>query len=132
MAFILILIVTVLAGAIIGHFAGKLIKKSGLGLADRLLGASFGLVRGVLACAIVVLILAVFPLGPQPLNQSRMAPYVMQGARVIVNVAPEELRSRFRAGFEQARRVWNERSDEVLERDKDTKQQNKGASQRVP
>jgi len=110
-AFLLILFATMLAGGLIAHFAGKLLAKTGLRWFDRLLGASFGLVRGILACAIVVLVLAVFPLGPQPLNESRLAPYVMQGARVIVSVAPQEMRSRFRAGFERVRQVWNERKE---------------------
>ncbi len=120
-AFLLILGLTVLAGAIVSHFAGKLVKKSGLRWADRLLGASFGLVRGVLTCAIIVLVLTVFPLGSQPLNNSRMAPFVIQGARVIVSVAPEDLRSRFRTGFEQVRRAW-EGGEQGLERGKDAGQ----------
>lgn len=110
-AFLVILFATMLAGGVIAHFAGKLIAKAGLRWFDRLLGASFGLVRGILACAIVVLVLAVFPPGSQPLNESRLAPYVMQGARVIVSVAPREMRSRFRAGFERVRQVWNERKE---------------------
>ena len=112
-AFLAILCAVMVAGGFLTHFLGKVVAKAGLGWFDRLLGAGFGFVRGVLVCAIVVLVLTAYPLKRQPLNESRLAPYVMQGARVIVNAAPQEMRDRFNEGFERARQVWNERKKDL-------------------
>jgi membrane protein required for colicin V production len=108
-AFLAILVGVIILGGLLSHMAGKLLDKAGLRWFDRLLGASFGLVRGLLVCMILVMVLAVFPVGPEPLPNSRLAPYVVQGTRVLVMAAPEELRARFRSGFDRLRRVWDER-----------------------
>jgi membrane protein required for colicin V production len=109
-AFLLILVAAVVVGAVLSHLAGKLVQKSGLRWFDRLLGASFGMLRGVLACVIVVLALAVFQVG-EPMAQSKLAPVMVHAARVVVYAAPGDVRARFRSGFERAQKVWDVRAD---------------------
>lgn len=110
-AFLLILFGVMVLGALVASLAKKLVEKSGLRWFDRLLGASFGLVRGLLVCVILILVLAVFPVGPRPLENSRLAPYMMEGARVVVTVAPAEMRSRFRSGLDRMRQAWGTRNN---------------------
>jgi membrane protein required for colicin V production len=55
-AFALIFIVVVLVGALLGWALSRAIRAIGLGFVDRLLGAIFGMARGVLIVVIAVLL----------------------------------------------------------------------------
>ncbi len=108
-AFLSILVAAVVAGAALSSMAVYLVKKSGLLWFDRLLGASFGLVRGMLVALAIVLGLLVFPPETGVLDHSRLAPYLVYGARVVAATAPFEVRARFGAGVDRARKIWNQR-----------------------
>ena len=97
-AFFIILLTTVVLGGFVSQLAGKLVDKAGLRGLDRLLGAAFGLVRGFLYGVVIVLALMVFPVGSQGLEGTRLGPYFLQGARVLVALTPAEMRDRFRRG----------------------------------
>lgn len=108
-AFLGILLVMILAGGFLSRLAGRLVDKAGLRWFDRMLGAGFGLVSGSLLCVTVVLALTAFPVNAQPLAASRLAPYLLQGARVAVALAPEEMRARFRGGLKRVQKAWGAR-----------------------
>jgi membrane protein required for colicin V production len=55
MAFVAILIVVLVAGMILAALVRMLVDKTGLGLFDRLLGVFFGLARGILLSAMLLL-----------------------------------------------------------------------------
>lgn len=65
-AFILVLIATLIVGAIVNALLSYVLKRSGLSGTDRMLGMGFGFVRGVF---IVALILAVVKLTALPYQQ---------------------------------------------------------------
>lgn len=101
--FTVFIVVAVLAG-IIGGFSSRLVRGVGLRWFDRLLGAAFGLLRGVVVSVIVVMALAA--LAPQwGLPQSRIAPYLETAGRGMVWVAPSEFRQRFWDGWNLLRTV---------------------------
>ena len=99
--FLALFLGVLLLGAAAGPVARKLVKTAGLQWFDRFLGAVFGLVRGVLIDCVLLLALLAFALKPDALQQSVMAPFVTNGARVIALVMPHDLKSQFREGFEQ-------------------------------
>src|SRR5438128_1898804 len=90
-AFLAILAASLLAGAIVSAIAGRMVKAAGLRGADRLLGASFGLVKGLLVSLALVLALVAFPPGREIAGRSRLAPYVVQGSRALALAAPSSL-----------------------------------------
>ena len=108
--FLAILVAAMLAGAVVAALASRLVKKTGLGWFDRLLGASFGLVRGVLVSWALILALVVFAPGSAMVERSRLAPYMSYGARLLIEVAPAELKQRFQAGWKEARKAWDQRA----------------------
>jgi len=62
-AFVLIIVVVLLVGALLGWLLSRLVRAVGLGFLDRSLGAVLGLARGLLIVVVVVLIggLTTFP-----------------------------------------------------------------------
>ena len=83
---------------------------AGLGWFDRLLGGAFGLVRGLLVAACVVLAVVAFaPVAGsnQTVADSRLAPWVLHGARATVALAPAELEQAYLRGFEKIREIWS-------------------------
>jgi len=55
-AFLAILIGTLMAGGLVRWILRELLKAAGLGAADRLLGAGFGVVKGLVIALVVVLV----------------------------------------------------------------------------
>ena len=75
-AFILLLILIIIAGAIINHLIVKAIHKTGLSSTDRLLGFVFGTARGVLLVGVLVLLgnMSAFA-QEEAWQQSKMVPW---------------------------------------------------------
>lgn len=72
----LVFVAVVALGALTGHFVAALIRGSVLSGADRGLGALFGLARGALLVAVVVVVAqAVVPQPGRWWTESRVAPY---------------------------------------------------------
>jgi membrane protein required for colicin V production len=85
--------VTVLiAGAIVGFIMRKLVAGSGLGGTDRLLGAIFGLARGLVLVTLTVLLLGFTPFTRDPWwSQSRLLPAFRNGAQWASAHMPPEV-----------------------------------------
>jgi len=100
-----------LVGGGIGYLMKRMMKKVGLGFFDRMMGAAFGLARGMLlAIALVMAMMAFTPGGhaPKAVLHSRLAPYVIDAARVSAAMAPYELKEGFRSSYREIKYTWNE------------------------
>lgn len=107
--FLMVFCGVILLGAVLGRLLGRLMRVAGLSFVDRLLGAGFGLARGLLISIAIVLALLAFTPGKSPSKavvQSRVAPYVIDAARVCAAVAPYELKDGFRKSYEQVKSIW--------------------------
>ncbi|MEX0740534.1 MAG: CvpA family protein [Pseudohongiella sp.] len=76
LAFAILCFATLLLGALINHFMARLISLAGLQLTDRLLGAVFGIARGVLIVAVAVYFAAEFYSDRIWWVESQTLPYV--------------------------------------------------------
>jgi len=99
-AFLTIFLAVVLLAGIAGRLARWSLKEAGLRWFDRLLGAAFGLVRGVLLATVVAFALASFAPGSAFLARSAVAPYLLVVARAGAWVAPSQVRQQFRSGMQ--------------------------------
>lgn len=101
--FTIFFFVVVLAG-VVGRLVRSMVQGVGLRWFDRLLGAPFGFIRGVVVSAVIVLALAAF--APQwGLQQSRFAPFMLGTSRGLIWGAPASLRQRFWDGWNLLRTV---------------------------
>jgi membrane protein required for colicin V production len=107
--FFLVFCLVLLLGSLLSFVLGKFLKVTGLSIFDHALGAGFGLVRGMLiAVALILGVMAFSQSGkpPDAVVNSRMAPYLVQGARVFADMAPHELKEGFHKTYVEAKSAW--------------------------
>ncbi len=98
-AFLLILSGVAVAASLLGRLFRHGARTVGLGVVDRLGGALFGLVRGLLiGSALLLAITAFLPAAPW-VETSQLAPYFLRGAHALSFTMPPELRFRLRDGM---------------------------------
>lgn len=108
--FFVIFLGIVLIGALLGRLLEKLFRLAHLSWLDRLLGGAFGFLRGVLVAAVIVLAMMAFAPKPPPraVAHSRVAPYVIDAARVMAAAAPYEVKEGFRQSYDKIKRFWSD------------------------
>jgi len=109
LGFMIVFCAVMIVGSIVRGILGKFLKVTGLSFFDHLLGAAFGVVRGLLiAVALLMAILAFAPKDqpPQSVTDSKFAPYVSEAAKVFVAMAPKELREGFHTAYAKAEEEW--------------------------
>ena len=108
--FFLVFFGVVTLGSLISYVIGRFLKVTGLRFIDHALGAGFGVLRGVLfGVALLTGVLAFSTDAehpPQAVVESRLAPYVVEVSRVIVAMAPYELKEGFRKSYAQVKEAW--------------------------
>ena len=76
-AFATLFIGVIFAGSLISNFISKLTQAAGLKGVDRILGAIFGVLRGVILVLIIVLIGSQLDISQDWFNGSRLVPYAV-------------------------------------------------------
>jgi membrane protein required for colicin V production len=107
-AYLLIFVLTMIAGGLVAWLVAKLLKLAMLSWADRLAGAALGLVFALLAAAFLVHPLAAStPGGSRLLAGSKLAPYVSVVADVGNAAAPDAVAKRYDEGMGTLRKIWS-------------------------
>ncbi len=100
-----------LLGAMVSFVVGRFLNVTGLSVVDHVLGAGFGLLRGLVFAVAIIMGVMAFSRGDNPpaaIVGSRMAPYVVDAARVVAAMAPHELREGFRRTYAQVKAAWSD------------------------
>jgi membrane protein required for colicin V production len=103
--FVLVVVAVLLAGGILGWIVNRFLRTIGLSFFDRLLGAAFGVLRGLLVTmALLTAFMAFGPYvesetTPSAVVHSRIAPYVLNASHLVVAMAPMELKSGFQKQY---------------------------------
>ena len=108
--FLVIFIGILILGALAGHLLDRVLKAAQLSWLNRLLGGLFGFVRGALVAAVIVLGAMAFPAKepPRAVTNSRLSPYVIDTARVMVALAPREVKDAFANSYERIQKIWSD------------------------
>lgn len=114
-AFLALVLLVLMIGSLISSFAGRLVYKLGMAWLDRLVGAVFGLIRGVLFDAVLVMIMVTFAVKPEAVRTSRLTPYIMRDSRAVAALMPPELRAKFWAGLRDVERALTKTKNRALE-----------------
>ncbi|MEK7323154.1 MAG: CvpA family protein [Pseudomonadota bacterium] len=61
-AFVMLFLAVLVVGSLINYFLAKLVKGAGLSISDRILGVIFGVLRGGLVVALVLIVVGLTPL----------------------------------------------------------------------
>lgn len=107
--FLLVFCGVLLLGSLVSFMVGKFLKVTGLSIVDHALGAGFGVVRGILISVAIIMGIMAFSQGDKPpasVVNSRLAPYVVDAARVFAAMAPHELKEGFRKTYAQLKSAW--------------------------
>jgi len=113
--FLVVFLGVMLLGSLAGRIVSRLLKVTGLSFFDRLLGAVFGILRGTIVAAGLVMAILAFAPGakagtpPDAVASSRLAPLVIGAARMFVAAAPKEMKDGFRKSYEQVKSRWDDR-----------------------
>src|ERR1700733_13101045 len=107
--FLLVVFAVLIAGGLLGWIVNRFLRTIGLSFFDRLLGAAFGLARGLLVA--IALLTAYMAFGPQvdsktvseSVRHSRIAPWVLDASHAFVALAPMELKSSFLKQYSEVR-----------------------------
>ena len=109
--FVVVFCGVLLLGALVGWVVGRFLKVTGLSVVDHLLGAAFGLLRGLVFAIAIIMGVMAFSRGdkpPEAIVGSRLAPYVVDAARMVASVAPHDLKEGFRKSYTQVKNAWSE------------------------
>lgn len=96
-AFLGIVVLVLIVGAILSALLNALIEKTGLTWIDRLFGVVFGAVRGLVLVAMVVFLAGLTPMGDEPWWEESGAIQVCeQTAKWLLELVPSEIRDQFK------------------------------------
>jgi membrane protein required for colicin V production len=97
-AFIVLVLVVLILGAILGQLLTTLVDKTGLTGTDRLLGVVFGAARGALLVALLVYLAALTPIPEDPWwAQSRLIGHFQTLADRLLAMIPPELAAKLKS-----------------------------------
>ena len=103
--FLTIFVVVLVLAGLAGRTVSWLMKHAGLSWYDRMLGAVFGFVRGVVVATVVVMGLLAFVPESRITTGSAFGPYLIATGRMVSRAAPAEMRERFLRGVESVRKA---------------------------
>jgi membrane protein required for colicin V production len=115
--FCLVFVGVTLLGSLVSYFAGRFLRVTGLSFVDHALGAGFGLLRGTLVAVALVMGMMAFSLGDRPpaaVVDSRLAPFVVDAARLFASMAPHDLKEGFRKSYSQVKEAWSNAIDKGI------------------
>jgi membrane protein required for colicin V production len=105
LGFLVVFLAVVVVAGMVARILRWLLHEAGLRWFDRILGAAFGALRGVLMAAVMLLSLTTFAPDSGWLRGSALAPYFLVVARAVSWLAPTEVRTRFREGADAVGRA---------------------------
>jgi len=107
LGFAAIFLLVALAVSLLGRLLSGAIHKGGLGWADRVGGAAFGLLKAVLLIAIILLVLTAFlPPRSEILRESKVSPAALAVARGLSYLVPESFHDLYRQKEKELKQYW--------------------------
>jgi membrane protein required for colicin V production len=107
LSFIVIFGVIYFLIGILGVLVRYVLNIASLGWLDRLCGALFGVIKGVLIVSVLVMALTAFlPANTPLMRHSRLAPPVVLVSERLVKIVPHDMKQRFGDKLKELRKAW--------------------------
>ena len=107
LSFLIIFCAVFLIISILGVIIKYILNITFLGWADRICGAGFGLIKGVLIVSVLLIAFTTFlPKGAPVIKNSLLAPHVRMVSEKMVKVVPAEMKHSFLAKMEELKKAW--------------------------
>jgi len=107
LGFAVLFLLIAVAVTLIGRLLSRLIHKGGLGWADRMGGAGFGLLKAVLLIAIILLVLTAFlPPKSKVLRESKISPVALTIARGLSFLVPDKFHKLYAEKEQELKKYW--------------------------
>jgi membrane protein required for colicin V production len=102
-AFCLIFLLVGIIGVVIKY----LLNIAFLGWLDRICGAGFGIVKGLLIVSVILIPLTTFlPKNAAVMKQSLLAPHVTMASEALVKIVPKDMKRQFEAKIKELKKSW--------------------------
>ena len=108
LGFLIIFLGSLTAGAVVSFIVNKFVKMAKLQWMDRILGGVFGFLRGWAIASIIVLALIAFPVRPEVVPRSSLAPFLLAGSRAAALIIPGDLKVKFHDQYKNVLHTWNQ------------------------
>jgi membrane protein required for colicin V production len=93
--------------SILGIIIKYLLNSASLGWTDRISGAGFGSIKGILIVSVLLLMLTTFlPKNAPVIQRSLLAPHVMMVSEKMAKVIPKGMREQFVIKIESFKKIW--------------------------
>jgi membrane protein required for colicin V production len=107
LGFAVLFLVVAIAVSLLGILLSRLIRRGGLGWADRMGGAAFGFLKAVLLIAIILLVLTAFlPPKSKVLLESKISPVALTVARGLSFLVPEKFHKLYAEKERELKQHW--------------------------
>ena len=107
LSFFIIFCFVFLIISILGVIIKYLLSISHLGWADRISGAVFGVVKGLLIAAILLVAMTAFlPKEAPVVKKSILAPHVSLISETMAKVVPQQMKQAFKVNLDGLRTIW--------------------------
>ena len=104
--FALILLSVSIAVSVLGVVISKAIAGADLSVYDRIAGACFGLIEGIVIASVIVVITSV--LAPSAISSSRIAPPLLRGVDAAITLLPSDTRKQIDTSKDTLKKMQNE------------------------
>jgi len=110
--FLLVFLAVLIAGGILAGFIAKL-TKGGLGFANHALGGLIGLIEGILVAGAIVFAMLAFPVNKNAINGSKLAPFIYEFTKTVVQFIPQELKDQLRDAYKNLSKGGSDHGKEI-------------------
>ncbi len=109
-SFLVIFCVVFILVSVLGIVIKYLLNIAFLGWLDRLCGAGFGAVKGLLIASVLLLALTAFlPRGTTVVGKSLLAPYINVVSENLAKIAASDLKQKFIVKIGDLKKIWGRR-----------------------
>lgn len=93
--------------SILGVLIKYILKIAFMGWFDRLCGAGFGIVKGLLIVSVLLLAFTSFlPRGAPVIKESQLSPHVSHISEAMAKVVPKDMKNKFAVNIEGLKKAW--------------------------